>query len=69
MCITDSLEMENKTGMYLFISLSHLSTQVDYTGVRVIEGQQNSITRVHLLDTYWLIHVFLVRENSTFKVI
>lgn len=42
---------------------AHLSTQVDYVGVGVIEGQQNSITGVHLLNTYWLIHVFLETQN------
>lgn len=45
---------------------AHLSTQVDYVGVGVIEGQQDSVTGVHLLNTYWLIHVFLETQNSVF---
>lgn len=37
----------------------YLSTQVNYVGVGVIEGQQDSITGVHLLNTYWFIHAIL----------
>lgn len=47
---------------------AHLSTQIHYAGVGVIEGQQNSITGVHLLNTYRLVHVFLEAQNSGFEV-
>lgn len=46
----------------------YLSTQVNYVGVRVIEGQQDSITGVHLLNTYWFIHAILETQNSSHVV-
>lgn len=48
---------------------SHLSTQVDNAGIGVIEGQQNSVAGIHLLNTYRLIHVFLETQNSGFAAI
>lgn len=43
---------------------THLSAQVDDAGVGVIEGQQNSVTGVHFLNTYRLIHVFLETQKQ-----
>lgn len=57
---------KRETKLEFLYKAAHLSTQVDYVGVGVIEGQQNSITGVHLLNTYWLIHVVLETQNSVF---
>lgn len=43
---------------------TYLSTQVNDVGVRVIEGQQNAVAGVHLLDTYRFIHAVLERQNT-----
>lgn len=44
---------------------AHLSAQVHYVGVGVVEGQQDSVTGVHLLDAYRLVHVVLETRNTT----
>lgn len=48
-------------------SAVYLSTQVDHVSVWIIERQQNSITGVHLLDTYGLIHIVLQTHNYIFE--
>lgn len=44
---------------------AHLSAQVHYVGVGVIEGQQDSVTGVHLLDAYRFVHAVLETQNTT----
>lgn len=44
--------------------MTDFSTKVDDVGVGIIEGQQNSVTRVHLLNTYGLIHVVLETQKA-----
>lgn len=44
---------------------AHLSAQVHYVGVGVVEGQQDSVTGVHLLDAYRFVHVVLETRNTT----
>lgn len=41
------------------LKVTHLSTQVDDVCVGVIERQQDTVARVHLLDTNGLVHVVL----------
>lgn len=43
---------------------THFSAKVDNAGVGIIEGQQDSVTRVHLLNTYRLIHVVLETQKA-----
>lgn len=38
---------------------AHLPAQVHYVGVGVVEGQQNAVTGVHLLNAYGFVHVVL----------
>lgn len=44
---------------------AHLSAQVHYVSVGVVEGQQDSVTGVHLLDAYRFVHVVLETRNTT----
>lgn len=44
---------------------AHLSAEVHYVGVGVIEGQQDSVTGVHLLDAYRFVHAVLETQNTT----
>lgn len=44
---------------------AHLSAQVHYVGVGVIEGQQDSVTGVHLLHAYRFVHAVLETRNTT----
>lgn len=44
---------------------AHLSAQVHYVGVGVIEGQQDSVTGVHLLDAYRFVHAVLEAQNTS----
>lgn len=44
---------------------AHLSAQVHYVGVGVIEGQQDSVTGVHLLDAYRFVHAVLETQSTT----
>lgn len=42
----------------------YLATQVDNVGVRVVEGQQDPVAGVHLVEGYWLLHVFLEMKKK-----
>lgn len=43
---------------------AHLPAQVHYVGVGVVEGQQNAVAGVHLLNAYGFIHVVLERQKT-----
>lgn len=46
---------------------THLSTEVNNTGVWIIEGQQHPIARVHLVDGHRLLHVFLEKQKKIYR--
>lgn len=64
---TDASETTNRMnaeGKKTSGEAAHLSAQVHYVGVGVIEGQQDSVTGVHLLDAYRLVHAVLETQNT-----
>lgn len=51
--------------IYVPVLRTHLPTKVNHIGVGVIEGQEHSIARVHLIDGNGLVHVLLWRRMVT----
>lgn len=41
------------------LAAAYLSTKVNNVGVWIIEGQENSIAGVHLINSHGLLHVLL----------
>lgn len=56
------LKMWSETGVL------YLSTQVDHVGVRVIVGEENAITGVHLLHCHWLRHIPLQHTDTIIRI-